>query len=56
MGPLVFGPIRGVAERLATAIDRAEVGLLAGMRSDMNLEILLPRESLVAAGMLGGGN
>lgn len=52
MRPLVFCPIRGVAEGLAAVEKVTEVGLLAGVRANVNLQILLTGESFVAAHVL----
>ena len=52
MRPLVLRPIRGVAEGFAAVEKVTEVGLLAGVRANVNLQVLLPREGLVAAHML----
>lgn len=46
---LVLGPIAGVAERLAAAGVLAGVRLLAGVRSQMGLEVLQTGVGLAAA-------
>jgi len=46
---VVLGTVRGVAEGAVTAVLLAAVGPLAGVRSQVNLEVLEARERLVAA-------
>jgi len=49
---VVLGTVRGVAEGAVTAVLLAAVGPLAGVRSQVNLEVLEARERLVARGKL----
>lgn len=50
MCALVLGAVRGVAETFPTILEVTNVRLLTGVRSNVNLKILLAREGLVAAG------
>lgn len=55
MGSLVLRPIGRVTESLAAVDKVAEVRLLARVRADVNLQILLSREGLLTAQVLEGG-
>lgn len=52
MSPLMFCPIAGVAECLTAVKIGTDVRPFSGVRSQMDLQILQPRESLVTSWML----
>lgn len=49
MRPLVFGSVAGVAEGLVASRVLAQVGLLPCVAAQVDLQILQPREGLLAA-------
>ena len=49
MRPLVFGSVGAVGEGLRTSGELAVVRTLARVRPEMNLQVLPPRERLIAA-------